>query len=123
MDTKKQIKQFIDYICDWVEYKYKDKEDIYFIFNLTNDKISHIIADKGIEKRIEKQLNKKLNVDIKVRYTPPLTNIFLDGKLIIIIQKPIELIKYTFSESNKINTIQRTGLDYIDSSKIAIIKE
>ena len=70
MDTKRIVKQFIDYICDWVIYENKKYGHTYFSYTISdNSSLYYIVADKGIEKRIEKQLNERLNMNVNVRYS------------------------------------------------------
>ena len=54
MDDKKEIKNFINYIYDWIEHYLRVKCSNSFLLNLNDDRMSYLIADKGIEKRIEK---------------------------------------------------------------------
>lgn len=68
MDDKKEIKNFINYICSWIEHDLRVKCSNSFLLNLTNDRMSYLIADKGIEKRLEKMLFKKFNLESKVFY-------------------------------------------------------
>jgi hypothetical protein len=68
MDTKKEIKRFIDYICDWVEDEFINKGNNGFSYEFKDDEMSYLLADKGIEKRIKKQLLKKLRLNIKVEH-------------------------------------------------------
>lgn len=68
MDSKKQVKDFITYICDWVESEYKDKGYDGFEHHLNDVKLSYLVADKGIDKRIQKQLFERLNLQSKVAY-------------------------------------------------------
>lgn len=84
MDDRKKIKEFINYICDWVEGEHKEYGCDGFVYELTNDRMSYLIADKGIEKRITKQLFKRLGVKLDIYYIlSPSSNQYLDGKLII----------------------------------------
>ncbi|MDP4146968.1 MAG: hypothetical protein Q8936_21260 [Bacillota bacterium] len=91
MDTKKEIKMFINYVCDWVEYQYRKNGHNGFVYNLRNNLMPYLIADKGIEKRISKQLNKRLGLKTKVEYTliPPL-NKYSDGELKIKILRDVK---------------------------------
>lgn len=83
MDNKKLIKDFINNICDWIEVEYKNKGHTGFSYELRNDKLGYLIADKGIEKRIEKQIFKRLNLKSKVEYsTYPFTcNEYINGEI------------------------------------------
>ncbi|MBB6625246.1 hypothetical protein H7E67_17665 [Clostridium gasigenes] len=49
-DDKKHIKEFINYICDWVEYKLIVNSHYWFSHQLGNDRMAYLIADKGIER-------------------------------------------------------------------------
>lgn len=82
MDNKKIVKEFIAFICDWIEKGYKNKEYTGFNYNFHNDKMSYLIADKGIEKRIKKQLVKRLGFKVRVEYIIlPSQYKYPDGKL------------------------------------------
>lgn len=82
MDDKKEIKNFINYICDWIVHDIRVKGFDSFLLNLTNDRMSYLIADKGIEKRIERILFKKFNLKSKVFYElKPSHNLYPNGEL------------------------------------------
>lgn len=82
MDDKKRVKEFINNICDWIEDKHKECRRNGFSYELTNDRMSYLIADKGIEKRIAKQLFKRLGLKSYVEYAfSPSPNEYLDGEL------------------------------------------
>lgn len=82
MDNKKKIKNFINYVCDYVQYGFKTNGHDSFRYYLTNDKMAYLIADKGIEKRIEKILIKEFCLNSRVVYeTKPSPNKYLDGEL------------------------------------------
>jgi hypothetical protein len=68
MDNRKIVKDFIDYISNWIEDEYKNHGNIGFWHEIHNDKLSYLVADKGIDKRIQKQLFKKLGLKSKVDY-------------------------------------------------------
>lgn len=67
IDSRKFTKDFIDYICGWVEHEYKSKNHDGFRESL-DEKEGYLVADKGIEKRIQKQLYKRLNLRSTVQY-------------------------------------------------------
>lgn len=101
MDSKKIIKDFIIHICDWVENEYKNKEHDSFAYDIRNDKMSYLIADKGIEKRIEKQLFKRFGLKSSVKYTlEPSMFEYLNGEIKIKIIKSYisQNIEWNFGE-------------------------
>jgi len=67
IDSRKLTKEFINYICDWVEQEYKNKNHDGFMETL-RDKEAYWVADKGIEKRIQNKLFKRLNLKSTVKY-------------------------------------------------------
>ena len=82
MDDKKKVKEFVNHICDWIEYEYKTKNHIGFSCTLSNNRMSYIIADKGIEKRISKELYKRLRINSTVSCTQTApVNEYLDGEI------------------------------------------
>lgn len=82
MDDKKQIKEFINHICDWIEYNLRVNGHHCFSYQLSNDIMAYWIADKGIERRIEKMLSKEFGLKSKVTYElSPSANFYLDGEL------------------------------------------
>lgn len=82
MDDKKKIKEFVNYICNWIEHEYKTKNHIGFSYDLSNDRMSYIIADKGIEKRISKEIYKRLGLSAIVSYVQTISvNKYLDGEI------------------------------------------
>lgn len=68
MDNKKIVKDFINYICDNVEYNLRVKGHYGFLLNLTNDRMSYLIADKAIEIRIKNMLLKEFGLKSEVFY-------------------------------------------------------
>lgn len=62
------MKDFINYICDWVEHSYRLNGDDSFIYEIPDDNITYLISDKGIEKRLQKQLTKRLDMESSVEY-------------------------------------------------------
>lgn len=69
MDYKKQVKNFIDYICEWVNDRYINYNENGFSYTISgDDKLSYIIKDKAIDKRITKTLKKKYNINAEVIY-------------------------------------------------------
>lgn len=88
-DNKKIVAEFIKDICDFLEKGYKEYGHDGFRQTFKNDKMSYLLADKGIEKRIERKLKKKLNIDSEVVYKlTPSQFKYLDAEL------NIRLIKY-----------------------------
>lgn len=82
MDNKKKIKNFINYVCDYVQYGFKTSGHDSFMFDLTDDEMAYLIADKGIEKRVEKKLLKEFGLKSRVFYeTKPSPNLYCDGEL------------------------------------------
>lgn len=82
MDNKKIVKDFINYICDNVEYNLRVKGHTGLLLNLTNDRTAYLIADKGIEIRIKKMLLKEFGLKSEVFYElKPSPNLYLDGEL------------------------------------------
>lgn len=80
IDSRHLTKDFIEYICGWVESEYKTKNHDGFTESL-NEEEGYLVADKGIEKRIQKQLFKRLNLKSLVKYEiDPRTG---EGKLYI----------------------------------------
>jgi len=67
VDSRKVTKDFINHICDWVEWEYRNKNHDGFIENLDN-KLAYLVADKNIEKRIQNQLFKRLKLKSTVQY-------------------------------------------------------
>lgn len=68
MDNRKAVKEFINYICDWIEYEYTKEGHDNYGYDLRSDILSYLVADKGIDKRIQKQLFKRLGLKSKVDY-------------------------------------------------------
>lgn len=88
MDNNKIIKDFINYICDVVEYNLRVKKHDGLKYTLTNDRMSYLIADKGIEKRIQKTLLKKYNFRSVVIFEERQScNKYLDGELTVKVLK------------------------------------
>lgn len=82
MDNKKIVKDFINYICDNVEYNLRVKGHTSLLLNLTNDRTAYLIADKGIEIRIKNMLLKEFGLKSEVFYElNPSPNLYLDGEL------------------------------------------
>lgn len=69
MDTKKEVKEFINYMCYLIEYMYKNDKYTGFSYELHNDKLAYLMNDKGIEKRIQKELYKRLKMNSRVVYS------------------------------------------------------
>lgn len=67
IDSRKLTKDFINYICNRMEYEHKEYNYDGFIESL-RDKEAYAVKDKGIEKRIQKQLFKKLRLKSEVKY-------------------------------------------------------
>lgn len=69
MDYKKQVKGFINYICEWVNDRYTNYNENSFIYNLSGyDNLSYIIKDKAIDKRIIKTLKRKYDINADATY-------------------------------------------------------
>lgn len=82
MDNKRKIKNFINYVCDYVQYEFKTSGNDSFMFDLTNDEMAYLIADKGIEKRIEKILIKEFGLNSRMAYeTKPSPSLYCGGEL------------------------------------------
>ena len=67
-DGKKEVKDFIQYIFNWVYREHYTKGDIYFKYTLNDYKLAYLMADKSVDKRLEKKILKKLNLKTKVTY-------------------------------------------------------
>jgi|GEM_PF-5161642 len=100
MDDKKKVKEFVNYICNWIEYEYKTKNNIRFSYDLRNDRMSCIIADKGIEKRMSKELYKRLRINSAVSYIQTASvNEYPDGEI------KIKLILNDWRDKNNVGRI------------------
>lgn len=81
-DEKKRAKDFIEYIFNWVAHEYITQGHNGFRYTLTDNRLSYIVADKGIDKRLEKLFLKKLSINTKVTYElEPSVNKYADGIL------------------------------------------
>lgn len=91
MDNKKLVKDFISYICDWVEYSLRVNGHDGLYYNVTNDKMAYLIVDKAIEIRIKNMLLKKFGLKSEVFYEfKELPNLHFDGELrvkLLIVEK------------------------------------
>jgi hypothetical protein len=68
MDNRKIVKDFITYICNWIEDDYRTYGHDGFSYEIRDNKLSYLLTDKGIDKRIQKQLLKRLNIKSRVDY-------------------------------------------------------
>lgn len=93
-NDKNIVADFINYMCDWAEQEYKEKEYDSFRYMLRDDRLSYLVADKGIEKRIQKKIRKKLNLKSKVIYRLlPSPCKYCDGELYIKLLKREQVTK------------------------------
>jgi len=67
-DSKKEVKDFVQYIFNWVYSKYYCEGDTNFKYTINKYEFAYFLADKGIEKRLEKKFLKRLNLETKVTY-------------------------------------------------------
>lgn len=67
-DNKKEVKDFIQYIFNWVYRQYYCDGDTNFQYTINEYELAYLIADKGIDKRLEKKLFKRLNLKSRVTY-------------------------------------------------------
>ncbi|MGL5330995.1 MAG: hypothetical protein ACRDD7_17165 [Peptostreptococcaceae bacterium] len=112
MDKKKVVKQFINYICEEVNYQVTkmNKE----CFHITKDKMVtytfsdemvYLVIDKGIDKRIKKMLKKKYNIDSEVTFKVNTSvNTYSEGEIRVRVKgdKPL------FEEFDYINWFDNT---------------
>ena len=88
MDNKKIVKDFIDYVFDYVAGSYRMHGHNRFSFDLSNDPMSYIIADKAVPKRLERMFLKKLGIRTKVTYELQSSMYrYLDGVLTVKVLK------------------------------------
>lgn len=68
MDNRKIVKDFITYICNWIEDEYRTYGHDGFSYEIRDNKLYYLVADKCIDKRIQKQLLKRLGLRSRVKY-------------------------------------------------------
>lgn len=85
MDDKKIVKNFIDDLCEWVNKEYTNNECDGFVYNIDgHNRLSYIIADKGIAKRIEIKLFKMFNLRSEIIFRQKGSiHQYLDSEIII----------------------------------------
>ena len=67
-DDKKITKDFVEDIFNWVKYEYTEYGHDGFERKIINNRLSYILADKGVDKRLEKLFLKRLGLKSKVTY-------------------------------------------------------
>lgn len=63
MDNKKTVKDFIMYVCNWIEIEYRSKNSTHFCYKIEDEDMSCLLIDKAIERRIQNELKKRIGVD------------------------------------------------------------